>query len=276
MSFVESASRNPGASGSQLSVLRVNRNVKSGRITRQAAYDSPVFERFTERARQVIVLAQEEARGLKHGYIGTEHLLLGLLREEQGVAAQALDGLGVKIEEVRARVAQIVGERDEVTSGQIPFTPRSKKVLELGLREALRLGHNYIDTEHILFGLVREGEGVAVQIMADAGAPVDRVRLAVEGALGETGWESLRRSIKKVDGLRQAVEPFLGLSTQEVLDAIGSAQAAAIAVQDVARAIELTDIEGKVLVALRAVQTVLAKGGLGEELPRSDDPEGRI
>ena len=115
-----------------------------------------MFERFTERARQVVVLAQDEARALKHNYIGTEHILLGLLREEEGLAARVLESLDITVEEVRAQVARIVGQGDEVTTGQIPFTPRAKKVLELALREALSLGHNYIGTEHILLGLVRE------------------------------------------------------------------------------------------------------------------------
>jgi ATP-dependent Clp protease ATP-binding subunit ClpC len=120
-----------------------------------------VFERFTERARQVVVLAQDEARALKHNYIGTEHILLGLLREEEGLAARVLESLDITVEEVRAQVARIVGQGDEVTTGQIPFTPRAKKVLELALREALSLGHNYIGTEHILLGLVRDGEDVS-------------------------------------------------------------------------------------------------------------------
>ncbi|HVM16733.1 MAG TPA: Clp protease N-terminal domain-containing protein, partial [Gaiellaceae bacterium] len=126
-----------------------------------------MFERFTERARQVVVLAQDEARALKHNYIGTEHILLGLLREEEGLAARVLESLDITVEEVRAQVARIVGQGDEVTTGQIPFTPRAKKVLELALREALSLGHNYIGTEHILLGLVRENEGVAARILLD-------------------------------------------------------------------------------------------------------------
>ena len=117
-----------------------------------------MFERFTERARQVVVLAQEEARTLKHNYIGTEHILLGLLREEEGLAARVLESLDITVERVRAQVVRIVGSGEEVTSGQIPFTPRAKKVLELALREALSLGHNYIGTEHILLGLVREND----------------------------------------------------------------------------------------------------------------------
>src|SRR5438046_7944084 len=126
-----------------------------------------MFERFTEQARQVVVLAQEEARALKHNYIGTEHLLLGLLREEKGLAAQALESLDITVEEVRAQVVLIVGPGDEVTTGQIPFTPRAKKVLDLSLREALLLGHTYIGTEHILLGIARENEGVASRILLD-------------------------------------------------------------------------------------------------------------
>jgi ATP-dependent Clp protease ATP-binding subunit ClpC len=135
-----------------------------------------MFERFTERARQVIVLAQDEARTLGHDYIGTEHILLGLLREEDGLAARVLDSLDITVEEVRAQIARIVGQGDEVTTGQIPFTPRAKKVLELALREALSLGHNYIGTEHILLGLVRENEGVAARILLDFDADAEKIR----------------------------------------------------------------------------------------------------
>jgi ATP-dependent Clp protease ATP-binding subunit ClpA len=143
-----------------------------------------VFERFTERARQVVVLAQDEARVLKHGYIGTEHLLLGLLREEEGVAAQVLRELGITLEEIRAQVARIVGQGAEVTTGQIPFAPRAKKVLELALREALHLGHNYIGTEHILLGLAREDEGVAARILLDFDTDGEKIRNAVIESLG--------------------------------------------------------------------------------------------
>lgn len=138
-----------------------------------------MFERFTERARQVVVLAQEEARNLRHNYIGTEHLLLGLLREADGVAARVLGGLDVSLEEVRGEVTRIVGEGEHDAQGQIPFTPRAKKVLELALREALSLGHNYIGTEHILLGLARETEGVAARILADMEVDADRVRQEV-------------------------------------------------------------------------------------------------
>jgi len=138
---------------------------------------SGVFERFnTERARQVVVLAQEEARALKHNYIGTEHILLGLLREEEGLAARVLKSLDITVERVRAQVVRMVGSGEEVTSDQIPFTPRAKKVLELSLREALSLGHNYIGTEHILLGLVRENEGVAARVLLDFDADSEKIR----------------------------------------------------------------------------------------------------
>jgi ATP-dependent Clp protease ATP-binding subunit ClpC len=143
-----------------------------------------VFERFTERARHVVVFAQEEARFFKHNYIGTEHILLGLLREEEGVAARVLSSLEITAEDVRAQIEQIVGVGEEATAGQIPFTPRAKKVLELALREALSIGHNYIGTEHILLGLVRENEGVAARIMLDLGADAQRVREEVINVLG--------------------------------------------------------------------------------------------
>jgi ATP-dependent Clp protease ATP-binding subunit ClpC len=133
-----------------------------------------VFERFTDRARRVLVLAQEEARLLNHNYIGTEHLLLGLIHEGEGVAATALESLGMSLEAVRGQVEEIIGQGQSAPTGHIPFTPRAKKVLELSLREAKQLGHNYIGTEHILLGLIREGEGVAAQVLVKLGAGLDR------------------------------------------------------------------------------------------------------
>ncbi len=143
-----------------------------------------MFERFTERARKVVVLAQDEARHFNHNYIGTEHLLLGLLREDEGVAAQALSSLNVALDEVREQVESIVGYGEEGTGAQAPFTPRSKKVLELALREALQLGHNYIGTEHILLGLVRESEGVAARVLSNLDVDPDKVRREVVRRLG--------------------------------------------------------------------------------------------
>src|SRR5438128_1513810 len=138
-----------------------------------------MFERFTDRARRVVVLAQEEARMLSHNYIGTEHILLGLIHEGEGVAAKALESLGIALEGVRQQVEEIIGQGQQAPSGHIPFTPRAKKVLELSLREALQLGHNYIGTEHILLGLIREGEGVAAQVLVKLGADLSRVRQQV-------------------------------------------------------------------------------------------------
>ena len=138
-----------------------------------------MFERFTERARRVVVLAQEEARMLNHNYIGTEHVLLGLIHEGEGVAARALESLGVSLDAVRQQVEEIIGQGQETPSGHIPFTPRAKKVLELSLREALQLGHEYIGTEHILLGLIREGDGVAAQVLVKLGADLNRVRQQV-------------------------------------------------------------------------------------------------
>src|ERR1700742_1589738 len=177
-----------------------------------------MFERFTERARQVVVLAQDEARALKHNYIGTEHILLGLLREEEGLAARVLESLDITVEEVRAQVARIVGQGDEVTSGQIPFTPRAKKVLELALREALSLGHNYIGTEHILLGLVRENEGVAARILLDFDADSEKIRNEVIRMLSGPGG---RRPPQQ--GQQQAASggPAEGKKSSKLLDQFG-------------------------------------------------------
>jgi ATP-dependent Clp protease ATP-binding subunit ClpC len=153
-----------------------------------------LFERFTDRARRVVVLAQEEARLLNHNYIGTEHILLGLIHEGEGVAAKALESLGISLEAVRNQVEEIIGQGGSSPSGHIPFTPRAKKVLELSLREALQLGHNYIGTEHVLLGLIREGEGVAAQVLVKLGADLSRVRQQViqllSGYSGASGSES--------------------------------------------------------------------------------------
>jgi ATP-dependent Clp protease ATP-binding subunit ClpC len=139
-----------------------------------------MFERFTERARRVVVLAQDEARMLNHNYIGTEHILLGLVHEGHGLAAKALESLGISPTVVRQQVEEIIGRgHQQPPSGHIPFTPRAKKVLELSLREALQLGHTYIGTEHILLGLIREGEGVAAQVLVGLGVDLDRARQQV-------------------------------------------------------------------------------------------------
>ena len=138
-----------------------------------------MFERFTDRARRVVVLAEEEARMLNHNYIGTEHLLLGLIHEGEGVAARALESLGISLAAVRQQVEAIIGQGQQAPSGHIPFTPRAKKVLELAHREGRALGHAYIGTEHILLGLIREGDGVAAQVLVTLGGDLNRVRQQV-------------------------------------------------------------------------------------------------
>jgi len=138
-----------------------------------------MFERFSDRARRVVVLAQEEARTLNHNYIGTEHILLGLIHEGEGVAAKALEALGISLEAVRSQVEEIIGQGQAAPTGHIPFTPRAKKVLELSLREALQLGHNYIGTEHMLLGLIRTDDSRAARVLTDLGATFDRVRAQV-------------------------------------------------------------------------------------------------
>lgn len=171
-----------------------------------------MFERYTERARHVVVLAQDEARALKHNYIGTEHLLLGLISEEEGLAARVLDSLDITLEEVRKQIARIVGQGDEdPTSGVlIPFTPRCKKVLELALREAMSLGHSYIGTEHVLLGLIRENEGVAARILLDFDATPEVVRNEVIRLLSGNGLQSgVRRMEADLTKVRTAKEAAL-------------------------------------------------------------------
>src|ERR1017187_10273490 len=169
-------------------MLRGRVSFRGGGISRTGPVDFPpredtreseLFERFTDRARRVLVLAQEEARLLNHSFIGTEHILLGLIHEGEGVAAKALESLGISLEAVREKVEETIGPAGSAPSGSPPFTPRAKKVLELSLREALQLGHSYIGTEHMLLGLVREGEGVAAQVLVSLGADLGRVRQQV-------------------------------------------------------------------------------------------------
>ncbi len=183
-----------------------------------------MFERFTDRARRVTVLAQQEARMLNHNYIGTEHVLLGLIHEGEGVAAKALESLEVSLDAVRQLVEEIIGQGQQAPSGHIPFTPRAKKVLELSLREALQLGHNYIGTEHILLGLIREGDGVAAQVLVKLGADLNRVRQQVtqllqppehvtetERDLLDLILEELRAYRLTVNQARQVARDFLAL-----------------------------------------------------------------
>jgi ATP-dependent Clp protease ATP-binding subunit ClpA len=208
-----------------------------------------MFERFTDRARRVVVLAQEEARLLNHNYIGTEHLLLGLAHEGQGVAATALESLGISLEAVRAQVKEIIGQGQSTPTGQVPFTPRAKKVLELSLRESQQLGHNYIGTEHILLGLVREGEGVAAQVLVRLGGDLSRVRQQVVQLLGgSAGGPEAAAGMRPVpmpppQELREAGERLAEVRRQKE---------AAIEAQDFDRAAALRDAEEELLAGLAA------------------------
>jgi Clp amino terminal domain, pathogenicity island component len=169
---------------------------KFGKRDRRASGGGGLFQRFTDRARSVVKLAQEEARLLNHNYIGTEHILLGLIHEGEGVAARALESVGISLEAVRAQVVEIIGQGQSAPTGHIPFTPRSKKVLELALREALSLGHNYIGTEHILLGLIREGEGVAAKILAritDFGHLRDAIKRELAGLVEVSDADEIMR-----------------------------------------------------------------------------------
>jgi len=183
-----------------------------------------MFERFTDRARRVVVLAQQEARRLDHNYIGTEHILLGLIHEGQGVAARALTSLGVNLDAVRQQVEEIIGRGQQTPSGHIPFTPRAKKVLELSLRESQQLGQDYIGTEHILLGLIREGDGVAAQVLVKLGADLNRVRQQViqllDGHQAEepvpAGSAARELSLPEVQAHLEAVEQRLTAIEQRV------------------------------------------------------------
>jgi ATP-dependent Clp protease ATP-binding subunit ClpA len=204
-----------------------------------------VFERFTDRARRVVVLAQEEARLLNHNYIGTEHILLGLIHEGEGVAATALTELSISLEAVRAQVEEIIGQGQRAPTGHIPFTPRAKKVLELSLREAKQLGHNYIGTEHILLGLIREGEGVAAHVLVKLGGELSRVRqqviqvLSGSAAIGvEAGPRTRLVHMTVPDDLREA---------EEELARVRRAKEVAIDAEDFERAAGLHEQERQLL-----------------------------
>jgi ATP-dependent Clp protease ATP-binding subunit ClpA len=206
-----------------------------------------MFERFTDRARRVVVLAQEEARLLNHNYIGTEHLLLGLAHEGEGVAAKALESLDVSLEAVRAQVEEIIGQGQSAPTGHIPFTPRAKKVLELSLREALQLGHNYIGTEHILLGLIREGEGVAAQVLVKLGGDLSRVRQQVIQLLsGYAGGMEAAEQAARTRQVHMTVPEDLR-EAEEQLDQVRRHKEAAIDAQDFERATALRDQELQLL-----------------------------
>jgi hypothetical protein len=176
-----------------------------------------VFERFTARAREVLALAQGEARALRHNYIGTEHVLLGLLREEEGLAAHVLGSLGITLEEARAQVVRIVGQGEEAVTDQIPFTRRAKKVQEHAQREALSLGHNYIGTEHILLGLVRENEGVGARILLDFDADADKIRNEIIRILSGPGRRQAGVGRPAGEGFPPAAESKVDLVLRRVV-----------------------------------------------------------
>jgi ATP-dependent Clp protease ATP-binding subunit ClpC len=207
-----------------------------------------MFERFTDRARRVVVLAQEEARLLNHNYLGTEHLLLGLIHEGEGVAAMALESLGISPEAARAQLEEIIGQGQSAPIGHIPFTPRAKKVFELSLREALQLGHNYIGTEHILLGLLREGEGVAAQVLVKLGADLSRVRQQVIQLLaGYAGGQEIAEQAGARTRLVRMTVPEELRQAEEELAQVRRDKEAAIDAEDFERAAALRDAERELL-----------------------------
>jgi hypothetical protein len=227
-----------------------------GQVLLSSARRQTMFQRFTDRARQVVVLAQEEARRLDHNYVGTEHILLGLISEGGGVAARALESLGIGLDAVRQQVEEIIGQGQQAPSGHIPFTPRAKKVLELSLRESMQLGHTYIGTEHILLGLVREGDGVAAQVLVRLGADLNRVRqqviqLLAGRAAAEPG--------PGVDVRPEMAEQRAGIGPDtsdldEQIEAARAGKQAAIDAQDFEQAVLLRHRETQLLAAKAARQ----------------------
>jgi ATP-dependent Clp protease ATP-binding subunit ClpA len=251
-----------------------------------------MFERFTDRARRVVVMAQEEARMLDHNYIGTEHLLLGIAHEGNGVGAKALESLGINLDAVRQQTEGVIGRGEQAPSGHIPFTPRAKKVLELSLRESTQLGHRYIGTEHILLGLLREGQGVAAQVLAGLGVDLDQVRQQVIELLqarseqvAATARQSARRAgprpaeegaaqLTSLDLRLDAIERWVGIPT--AVDDLGKEIAevrrdkeAAINAQDFERAAALRDEEKRLLLTRDNVARERAEGpSLTDEVRR--------
>jgi Clp amino terminal domain, pathogenicity island component len=252
-----------------------------GQVLFSSARRRAMFERFTDRARRVVVLAQDEARRLNHNYIGTEHILLGLIHEGQGVAAKALESMGISLQAVRAQVEEIIGQGQQAPSGHIPFTPRAKKIMELSLRESLQLGHNYIGTEHILLGLIREGDGVAAQVLVKLGADLNRVRQQViqllhghqvkepltagTAAGGHTLPPGVQTRLDAVEGRLADVEQRVGAGPDtrdldEEVDRVRRDRVDAVDAQKYERAAELRDREQELLAAKAARQEQWAAG----------------
>ena len=228
-----------------------------------------MFDRFTDRARRVVVLAQEEARMLDHDYIGTEHILLGLIHEGEGVAARALESLGISLDAVRQQVEEIIGRGQQEPPGHIPFTPRAKKVLELSLRESKQFGHNYIGTEHILLGLIREGNGVAAQVLVKLGADLKRVRQQVIQLLhGHTAGEPgpvVEVRLGMVEQRLTAIEQRVGIGPDtseldEQIEVVRTEKGAAVDAQDFEQAVSLRDREKQLLADKTARQEQWAAG----------------
>jgi ATP-dependent Clp protease ATP-binding subunit ClpC len=223
-----------------------------------------MFERFTDRARRVVVLAQEEARLLTHNYIGTEHILLGLIAEGEGVAAKAMEAMEISLEAVRQQVEEIVGRGKDPQSGHIPFTPRAKKVLELSLREALQLGHDYIGTEHILLGLIREGDGVAADVLVRLGADLDRTRQQVIEVLGQGPLgPGSRSATARLAGASAMLQERVTREAAAIMSRLG-------AIED-----RLAAIEQHLGVVREAAPEpdAAAPGGAGEEAADPDPPQ---
>jgi ATP-dependent Clp protease ATP-binding subunit ClpA len=268
-----------------------------------------MFERFTDRARQAVELAHDEAMRLDHSYIGTEHLLLGLIREGEGVAAQALEALGISLDDVRQQVEQIIGQGQQAPSGQIPYTPRAKKVLELALREAKQLGHHYIGTEHLLLGLIREGHGVAAQVLTELGADLNRVRQQViqllhgyhgqrpvtvpaGTRLGQSRWKmrgrqaEIREHVEAIGSQLAAIEQRLGGGPEigDLVRQIGQARRgkeAAASAEDYETATTLRDQERQLLAEKAARQAEWAAAhpelsSVAEALHRLGDEVSRL
>jgi hypothetical protein len=228
-----------------------------------------MFERFTDRSRRVVVLAQEEARRLNHDYIGTEHILLGLIGEGEGIAARALEALEISLDAVRQQVEEIIGRGQVAPPGHIPFTPRAKKVLELSLRESLQLGHHYIGTEHILLGLIREGDGVAAQVLVRLGADLNRVRQQViqllAGHPAEEPGPGVKSRLEMAEQRLTAIEQRVGIGpdTSDLdaqLEAVRTEKEAAVDAQNFEQAVSLRDREKRLLADKTARQEQWAAG----------------